>query len=175
MPRTVTEAVETQITSDPNSSIWLVYLGFESGLYLTSWGSVLTYDGHNYQPWDVRVRDLQISPDESKGTLEIGNMDNAIGFYAANYGLMDIVATIYQAYVNSDGEVVANPELLLSGRTNGGNWGKEAVTINIEENKSARRNVLPIRFITAENGFHHLPYRGMRIVFADEIYELKDF
>jgi phage-related protein len=173
--RTLTAAVLAEINARVNRSCWLLELYFSTVLRLCNWPVALTYDGNDYSPFDLQVHSYAISTNgQVSASLELGNVDNVIGFYVLTEGLSNINVNLYQAYIDTDDEVIADPELLAAGRTNGGSLNAKSVQINIRENQNVRLNVLPHRFMTPDTGFHHLPPKGQIIEWGGERYELKD-
>jgi phage-related protein len=176
MPRELTTAVVNEVNASVNRSCWLAAFHWTDELYLTNWPTALVYNGNTYQPFDLQIKSVGMSgTGEVRASVVIGNLDDVIGFYVLNYGLMDIEAEIYLAYVDADGAVIDDPELLFTGRTNGGSLNKMRATINVVEDKSVRLSTIPHRFICAETGFNHVPPKGMIIEWNGERYRIKDF
>ena len=110
MPRSLSTALQTQVSSTATKTAFLVELNLSSTIRLTDWYSNVTYDSNSYEAGGSF---LQVDATTETGQLEVNqigirlsNVTNQIRSLVENGEFTDKTVDIYLAYFNSDETLV---------------------------------------------------------------------
>ena len=110
MPRSLSSALQTQVSSTATKTAFLVELNLSSTIRLTNWYSNVTYDSNTYEAGGSF---LQVDATTETGQLQVNeigirlsNVTNQIRSLVEDGSFTDKEVEIYLAYFNSDETIV---------------------------------------------------------------------
>lgn len=163
MSRVVSTGMAEELTARLNHPVWLVQIAFaEADLYGSGAPRTISWNGHDWQPLDVEVSDYSLERNGTgRLTLSFPGHNHPMAVSVAQGLHTNRAASVYLAYLDgATGDVVADPELVLSGRCSGGQVDDGGVSFSVLEGKGVRYDYAPRRWFGPESGFHHLPKDG---------------
>jgi len=110
MPRSLSSALQTQVSSTATKTAFLVELNLSSTIRLTDWYSNVTYDSNTYEAGgsflsvDSITETGQLQVDEIN--LGFSNVTDQVRSLVQNGAFTDKIVDIYIAYFNSDETIV---------------------------------------------------------------------
>ena len=110
MPRSLSTALQTQVSSTATKTAFLVELNLSSTIRLTDWYSNVTYDSNSYEAGgsflavDSTTETGQLQVDEIN--IGFSNVTNQVRSLVQNGEFTDKTVEIYIAYFNSDETIV---------------------------------------------------------------------
>ena len=110
MPRSLSTALQTQVSSTATKTAFLVELNLSSTIRLTDWYSNVTYDSNSYEAGGSF---LQVDSTTETGQLEVdeinlgfSNVTNQVRSLVQDGAFTDKTVDIYIAYFNEDENIV---------------------------------------------------------------------
>ena len=110
MPRSLSTALQTQVSSTATKTAFLVELNLSSTIRLTDWYSNVTYDSNSYEAGGSF---LQVDSTTETGQLEVdevnlgfSNITNQVRSLVEDGEFTDKTVDIYLAYFNDDETIV---------------------------------------------------------------------
>ena len=110
MPRSLSTALQTQVSSTATKTAFLVELNLSSTIRLTDWYSNVTYDSNVYEAGGSF---LQVNSTTETGQLEVNeinigfsNITDQVRSLVQDGAFSDKTVEIYIAYFNSDEDIV---------------------------------------------------------------------
>ena len=110
MPRSLSSALQTQVSSTATKTAFLVELNLSSTIRLTDWYSNVTYDSNSYEAGGSF---LQVDSTTETGQLQVNeinlgfsNVTDQVRSLVQNGSFTDKEVDIYLAYFNSDETIV---------------------------------------------------------------------
>jgi len=110
MPRSLSTALQTQVSSTATKTAFLVELNLSSTIRLTDWYSDVTYDSNNYEAGGSF---LSVASTTETGQLQVdeinlgfSNITNQVRSLVQDGAFTDKTVEIYLAYFNSDETIV---------------------------------------------------------------------
>jgi hypothetical protein len=110
MPRSLSTALQTQVSSTATKTAFLVELNLSSTIRLTDWYSNVTYDSNSYEAGGSF---LTVDMSAETGQLEVNelnivfsNVTNQVRSLVEDGSFTDKTVDIYLAYFNSDETIV---------------------------------------------------------------------
>ena len=110
MPRSLSAALQTQVSSTATKTAFLVELNLSTVIRLTDWYTNVTYDSNSYEAGGSF---LQVDATTETGQLQVNeigirlsNVTNQIRSLVENGEFTDKTVDIYLAYFNSDETIV---------------------------------------------------------------------
>jgi len=110
MPRSLSTALQTQVSSTATKTAFLVELNLSSTIRLTDWYADVTYDSNSYEAGGSF---LQVDMASETGQLEVNqlnivfsNVTNQVRSLVEDGEFTDKIVDIYLAYFNSDETIV---------------------------------------------------------------------
>jgi len=110
MPRSLSTALQTQVSSTATKTAFLVELNLSSTIRLTDWYSNVTYDSNSYEAGGSF---LTVDMSAETGQLEVNqlnivfsNVTNQVRSLVEDGEFTDKIVDIYLAYFNSDETIV---------------------------------------------------------------------
>jgi hypothetical protein len=168
--RTLSTATLTVVGQPVTSPGFLVRLGFDTPLHLSTMADV-TWNGQLWVAAPVDVEDLAYDGSGTgSGSLILGNTDNVFGALVLNEGAAGIAVQIYAAYAGLDD--LADVELVFDGETNGADIDATAVCQQLLSESVATASS-PRVFINAAAGFNHLQPAGTQVFWGTETFTLE--
>ena len=170
MTRAISTTMATAIAEVINRPVYLVKIELNGGdLYASSSPVEISWDGQSWQALDARIGSFTQGPNGiASASIQFPGHNNPLALSVAAGNHMGKPADVYLGYVDSDGAILEDPELLISGRCGGGAVNDSGVSVNVLEGRSTRYGYAPRRWFTPDNGFHHLPKGGQVIHWKDE-------
>ena len=110
MPRSLSSALQTQVSSTATKTAFLVELNLSSTIRLTDWYSNVTYDSNSYEAGgsfltvDSTTETGQLQVDEIN--LGFSNITNQVRSLVQDGAFTDKTVEIYIAYFNEDETIV---------------------------------------------------------------------
>jgi len=110
MPRSLSSALQTQVSSTATKTAFLVELNLSSTIRLTDWYTNVTYDSNSYEAGgsflsvDSITETGQLQVDEIN--LGFSNVTDQVRSLVQNGAFTDKIVDIYIAYFNSDETIV---------------------------------------------------------------------
>ena len=110
MPRSLSTALQTQVSSTATKTAFLVELNLSSTIRLTDWYSNVTYNSNTYEAGgsflavDSTTETGQLQVDEIN--IAFSNVTNQVRSLVQNGAFTDKTVEIYIAYFNSDETIV---------------------------------------------------------------------
>jgi len=110
MPRSLSTALQTQVSSTATKTAFLVELNLSSTIRLTDWYSNVTYDSNSYEAGgsflsvDTTTETGQLQVDEIN--LGFSNITNEVRSLVQDGSFTDKTVEIYVAYFNEDETIV---------------------------------------------------------------------
>lgn len=151
---------------------WLVEIGFETPLRLSSRGTVEVL-GNTFTGWDVQVTGIAIDAAKpaTAGTLTLGDHDQSISALVLGEGLAGREVRVWRYFA----EAVEDDDPVLmfygvAGASSGGAARRVTAALIARE---ASVLYSPRRYLTRETGFSFLPPAGKVITFNGERYQLE--
>ena len=175
MPRGVTEAVATELAAMVNRPVLLVSIALAAGtVYYTSAPDTLSWDTH---PWVAVGVDIERFDQDGNGIasveLKFPGYSNPVVTTIVQGLHRGKAASAYLAFVDADGAVIADPELIIRGVCSGGSVRDDGCRTTITAGADSRYTRAPRRLISAQTGFNHLPPDGSVIEWKGEKYTLR--
>ena len=110
MPRSLSAALQTQVSSTATKTAFLVELNLSTVIRLTDWYTNVTYDSNSYEAGGSF---LQVDATTETGQLQVNeigirlsNVTNQIRSLVENGEFTDKTVDVYLAYFNSDETIV---------------------------------------------------------------------
>ena len=110
MPRSLSSALQTQVSSTATKTAFLVELNLSSTIRLTDWYSDVTYDSNSYEAGGSF---LQVDSTTETGQLEVdeinlgfSNVTDQVRSLVQDGAFTDKTVDIYLAYFNTDETIV---------------------------------------------------------------------
>ena len=110
MPRSLSSALQTQVSSTATKTAFLVELNLSSTIRLTDWYSNVTYDSNSYEAGGSF---LQVDATTETGQLQVdelnivcSNITNQVRSLVEDGSFTDKIVDIYLAYFNTDETIV---------------------------------------------------------------------
>src|SRR6056300_705335 len=110
MPRSLSAALQTQVSSTATKTAFLVELNLSTVIRLTDWYSDVTYDSNNYEAGGSF---LSVNSTTETGQLEVNeinigfsNITDQVRSLVQDGAFSDKTVEIYLAYFNSDETIV---------------------------------------------------------------------
>jgi hypothetical protein len=110
MPRSLSAALQTQVSSTATKTAFLVELNLSTVIRLTDWYTNITYDSNSYEAGGSF---LQVDATTETGQLQVNeigirlsNVTNQIRSLVENGEFTDKTVDVYLAYFNSDETIV---------------------------------------------------------------------
>lgn len=110
MPRSLSSALQTQVSSTATKTAFLVELNLSSTIRLTDWYSNVTYDSNSYEAGGSF---LQVDSTTETGQLEVdeinlgfSNVTDQVRSLVQDGAFTDKTVDIYLAYFNTDETIV---------------------------------------------------------------------
>jgi len=110
MPRSLSSALQTQVSSTATKTAFLVELNLSSTIRLTDWYTNVTYDSNSYEAGGSF---LQVDATTETGQLQVNeigirlsNVTNQIRSLVEDGAFTDKEVEIYLAYFNSDETII---------------------------------------------------------------------
>ena len=110
MPRSLSSALQTQVSSTATKTAFLVELNLSSTIRLTDWYTNVTYDSNSYEAGgsfltvDATAETGQLQVDEIN--IGFSNITNQVRSLVQDGAFTDKTVEIYLAYFNSDETIV---------------------------------------------------------------------
>jgi len=110
MPRSLSSALQTQVSSTATKTAFLVELNLSSTIRLTDWYSNVTYDSNTYEAGgsflgvDSTTETGQLQVDELN--IVCSNITNQVRSLVEDGSFTDKIVDIYLAYFNTDETIV---------------------------------------------------------------------
>ena len=110
MPRSLSAALQTQVSSTATKTAFLVELNLSTVIRLTDWYSDVTYDSNNYEAGGSFLQLIQqlkqVSYKLMKLTLGFSNITDQVRSLVQDGAFTDKTVDVYLAYFNSDETIV---------------------------------------------------------------------
>lgn len=168
--RTLSANTQSEVSQPVTQPGYLVEIFFSVANRLSTRGDI-TWNGYTWVSSDVRITGLSWDGSaDQKGTLQLGNTDNAFGSLVLNEGVADRAINIYQFY--GAAPAAGDPVFVFSGVGDAAEIYPDKVSITLTS-AASKTLASPRNFITKANGFNHLPAAGVHIPWNGEMYRLE--
>lgn len=120
MSRTIHADVITEIAKDSFSQVALIYLAFDTAIYITNAFHDIVYDGNTYLAGGHLLKSgaIQESSDVRVGTLNItlSGVDQSYISILLNQSTTNRQIKVYRAFLDSSQAIIGDPLLTFDGR-----------------------------------------------------------
>lgn len=168
--RTLTSALLTELGKTETAPGFLLYIGTETPLYMSSFGTV-SWNGQSWVETDLVIGDIVSTPSGTQfATIGVGNIDYSFGIFALSGSLKGVPMTLYAAYAGA--MATADVVNVFDGFIQAPRIDEEWVTLPVTTAKQGSL-MFPSKRIGPQIGIGKIRPTGSRIVWNGQVYTLE--